>query len=140
LFGANQDLAWVIFSIVVIWLFIVVLLALFVYDLRWGELPNKWTLGGSAVLVVVTLLALLVDQPLLWQPTNPAVSITQVIETFSSGILAALFFGFILVLSEFILHKPGMGMGDVKLALLLGLLLGFPGIVVGLYLAFIFGA
>jgi len=33
-----------------------------------------------------------------------------------------------------------MGFGDVKLAVLLGLLLGFPNILVGLFLAFFFGA
>ena len=33
-----------------------------------------------------------------------------------------------------------MGFGDVKLAILLGLLLGFPNILVGLFLSFFFGA
>ena len=33
-----------------------------------------------------------------------------------------------------------MGLGDVKLAFLLGLLLGYPGIIVGLYAAFLTGA
>jgi len=33
-----------------------------------------------------------------------------------------------------------MGFGDVKLAILLGLLLGFPNILAGLFLSFFFGA
>ena len=33
-----------------------------------------------------------------------------------------------------------MGFGDVKLAIFLGLLLGFPAILLGLFLAFFFGA
>ena len=33
-----------------------------------------------------------------------------------------------------------MGFGDVKLAILLGLILGFPDILAGLFLAFLFGA
>lgn len=33
-----------------------------------------------------------------------------------------------------------MGLGDVKLAALMGLFLGYPGIVVALYLAFLTGA
>jgi prepilin signal peptidase PulO-like enzyme (type II secretory pathway) len=34
----------------------------------------------------------------------------------------------------------GMGFGDVKLAFVLGLLTGFPGIVITLYIAFLTGA
>jgi len=44
-------------------------------------------------------------------------------------------------LGIFLLSKgKWMGFGDVKLALLLGLLLGFPNILVGLFLSFFFGA
>lgn len=47
--------------------------------------------------------------------------------------------GFFLIL--FLITKSkGMGLGDVKLAGLMGLVLGFPGIVVALYLAFLTGA
>jgi len=40
----------------------------------------------------------------------------------------------------YITKKKGMGLGDVKLAFLLGLLLGFPQIIVALYVAFLTGA
>ena len=46
------------------------------------------------------------------------------------------FWGFILIA----LVAPGaMGMGDVKLVLFLGLIMGFPGIVITLFLAFVSG-
>jgi prepilin signal peptidase PulO-like enzyme (type II secretory pathway) len=53
-----------------------------------------------------------------------------------SGIGAGLFF-----LALFLITKgKGMGFGDVKLALFMGIFLGFPGIVYALYIAFLTGA
>lgn len=53
-----------------------------------------------------------------------------------AGIGASLFF-FLLWL---ITHGKGMGLGDVKLAFLMGLLLGFPNIIIASYSAFLTGA
>ena len=52
------------------------------------------------------------------------------------GLVAATFF----FLLWFITRGRGMGLGDVKLVFLLGLLLGYPGIIVALYVAFLTGA
>jgi prepilin signal peptidase PulO-like enzyme (type II secretory pathway) len=48
-------------------------------------------------------------------------------------------FGFMLLL-HLITKGKGMGMGDVKLAVFMGLFLGFPKIIVSFYVAFIVGA
>lgn len=53
-----------------------------------------------------------------------------------SGLGAASFFFLLVLLTRF----RGMGLGDVKLAGLMGLFLGFPKIIVALYLAFLTGA
>ncbi len=53
-----------------------------------------------------------------------------------SGVGAFLFF---LLLAVFTKGK-GMGMGDVKFVLVMGILLGFPGIVISIYIAFVSGA
>lgn len=53
-----------------------------------------------------------------------------------SSIAAGLFF----LALYFLTKKRGMGLGDVKYAFVMGLLLGFPSIIVGLYLAFLTGA
>lgn len=53
-----------------------------------------------------------------------------------SAIGAALFFLLLFLVTK----GRGMGLGDVKLAFLLGLFLGFPKIVSGLYMAFLTGA
>ncbi|MDD2483185.1 MAG: prepilin peptidase [Candidatus Shapirobacteria bacterium] len=55
---------------------------------------------------------------------------------FLSGLISA---GFLLVLN-LITKGKGMGMGDVKLAVFMGLLLGFPNIILAFYVAFIVGA
>jgi len=55
---------------------------------------------------------------------------------FPSSIVAAAFFLFLI----FITKGKGMGWGDVKLVGLMGLVLGFPKILVALFFAFLTGA
>ena len=55
---------------------------------------------------------------------------------FLSGFGAGLFF----LILYFATFQKGMGMGDVKLAFLMGLILGFPKIILALYLSFLTGA
>src|SRR5690606_8708998 len=43
---------WFMFSLVVVWASIVLMMALGVYDYRWGQLPNQWTIGLSGVLLI----------------------------------------------------------------------------------------
>ncbi len=57
-----------------------------------------------------------------------------------SGIGAFLFFVIISLVFSLLTKKQAMGGGDIKLAFLLGLFLGFPKIIVSLYLAFLTGA
>jgi len=54
----------------------------------------------------------------------------------ASGFGAAAFF----LLLWLVTRGKGMGLGDVKLAFLMGLLLGFPNIIIASYLAFLTGA
>lgn len=49
---------------------------------------------------------------------------------------AGLFFLFLFLVTK----RKGIGFGDVKYAFVMGLLLSFPGIVIGLYIAFLTGA
>jgi prepilin signal peptidase PulO-like enzyme (type II secretory pathway) len=56
------------------------------------------------------------------------------------AIPASLGTGAFFLLLHFITRGKGMGLGDVKLAGLMGLVLGFPKIVIALYLAFLTGA
>jgi len=57
-----------------------------------------------------------------------------------SSLLAAAFFYLLHILGPKLFHKDTMGFGDVKLAVLMGLLLGYPKIIIALYIAFLTGA
>lgn len=90
---------------------------IFFIDQKKGIIPNKIIYPAITLTFVYSFLA------------------QKIIESFLSGISASLFFFAI----YFITKGKGMGFGDVKLAFLLGLFLGFPGVVFGLYLAFLTG-
>ncbi|KKS22674.1 MAG: prepilin peptidase, leader peptidase (prepilin peptidase) / N-methyltransferase, partial [Microgenomates group bacterium GW2011_GWC1_41_8] len=57
-----------------------------------------------------------------------------------SAVFAGLFFVCLMYGSRYILKKEGMGFGDVQLAFVMGLLLGSPGVIIALYIAFLTGA
>ncbi len=94
-----------------------VLIAIFVSDLRYSTIPDHLVYPA----IFFLLLYLLIKSQ--WY-------------TIFSGIGVGLFFYFLVLITR---HK-GMGLGDVKLGLLMGLFLGFPKVVVALYLAFLTGA
>ena len=91
-------------------------------DRRHGIIPNRLVAAGAG-LGLVLLLA-----------TDVSVLVTHLLAALVSG-------GFLLlvrVASTYVLGKPGMGMGDVKLAAMLGLYLGWASLWV-LYLAVVLG-
>ena len=97
------------------------LIAIFVYDLKHFIIPDK-------------ILFPAVGAGLLYQlifDYNFLIS-NAIFAAFS----ASLFFFLMFILSR----GTWIGFGDVKLAILLGLILGFPNILAGLFLAFLFGA
>lgn len=96
------------------------LLAIFVSDLIYTTIPDE--------IVFPTLFIVFIY--LVFQPLNFLIS------NFLISLLTAGFF-YLLVL---ITRGRGMGLGDVKLAGLMGLILGWPKIIVALYLAFLTGA
>lgn len=96
-------------------IFIAIGLALFyrffeIFNVRWQKEFGLWDLGPGSVH--------LLSNPLL------------------AGVGAALFFGAIFAFSR----GKWMGFGDVKLSFLLGFALGFPNVVVALFMAFLLGA
>ncbi len=57
-----------------------------------------------------------------------------------NNVLAGVGAGAFFLIIWLVTKRRGMGLGDVKLVFLMGLILGFPRIVVALYLAFLTGA
>jgi leader peptidase (prepilin peptidase) / N-methyltransferase len=98
-------------------------LAIFMADVKYQIIPDSAVFFG----IILALLKMLVD----YRYTGMAD-----FSVFLAGILASLFF-----LSLYLLTQgKGMGFGDVKLALLLGLVLGFPKAVIAVFTAFLTGA
>ncbi|MBA3283097.1 MAG: prepilin peptidase [Acidimicrobiia bacterium] len=111
--GARFGASW---EVVPYALFFSVLLALSVIDLELYILPNKITYPSVLVslVAVVPLSYLAVDEPG-----------EAILGALIGGVAYALFLGITLVAYELIVHKEGMGMGDVKLAALLGIWVGW---------------
>ena len=100
------------------------LIVVFFTDLKYGIIPNKIIFPS----VLVTLLWLLFSQ----QPTA--------INHLLSAIGASLFLTLISYIYYLIRKKESIGGGDIKFAFLMGLLLGFPNIILAFYIAFLTGA
>lgn len=98
---------------------IVLLVFSAVFDWKYMILPDFSTI----ILIVLALLGVIFDEK-------------NIIPYLVSALVSA---GFLLIIN-LITKGKGMGMGDVKLAIFMGLFLGFPKIIVAFYLAFIFGA
>jgi leader peptidase (prepilin peptidase)/N-methyltransferase len=122
--GVDTPLAVVALVLAYLWL-AVASVVLAVIDARTHRLPNRWVLPGYPVLLVLFVAACLAGAP--WSSLLRAL------------IGGAVMFAFYLVLRA---AGGGMGGGDVKLAGVLGLALGWVGwseLVVGAFAGFLFG-
>jgi leader peptidase (prepilin peptidase) / N-methyltransferase len=96
------------------------LIVIFFADLKYEIIPDKIVLSATTVSVLY----------LVFYNQN------EILFHLFSALGACLFF-----LALFIGTKgKGMGFGDVKFAFLMGLILGYPSIIIGLYIAFLTGA
>lgn len=100
---------------VIFWCFLGIIFA----DIEYGIIPDLLVIVSTISTIIFLYSSNLLNQ-----------------NHFFSGICALLFF-----LALFAITRGrGMGFGDVKLSFVLGLLLGFPSIIVALYIAFLTGA
>ena len=102
------------------------LILIFVYDLKHFIIPDKIIYPAIAIALIYNFYQLLTTHYLL--PT--------VLNNLYAALGAAGFFLFIVLVSR----GKWMGIGDIKLAFLMGLLLGFPYILVALFFSFLIGA
>ena len=97
------------------------LLVLFIADLKYQILPDSMIVIGT----IGALGILAVSAPLTVLPHHLIAAVGS--------------FAFLYLLWA-LTRGRGMGFGDVKLALLMGMLLGYPGIIIAFYAAFLTGA
>lgn len=91
-------------------------------DFKYGEIPD----GVNLLLIILALVVAFLNHDLI----NKGLT----------GFITFLFFLSISFLFYYLTKKNGMGGGDIKYSLFMGLILGFPLILVGLYLAFLTAA
>jgi prepilin signal peptidase PulO-like enzyme (type II secretory pathway) len=115
-----QSLITIIYNLLIVSGFIVI----FFMDLKYGIILNKILL--PLAIIIMTYLFIINPQSL--------------VINLACGVSAFLFFLLIALGFKFIRGKDGMGGGDIKLAFVLGLFLGFPNIILALYLAFLTAA
>jgi leader peptidase (prepilin peptidase)/N-methyltransferase len=107
---------------VVYFFLISILLVVFLVDSKYGIIPLSAILVGLLITLILFLL----------QPDfSPIPHLLSAIGAF--------LFLYILTLVR-IKGKTAMGLGDAVYAFFMGFLLGFPGIIVGMYIAFLTGA
>lgn len=98
---------------------VTLLVFLVVFDLKYMILPDF----AVVILIIISFLGMVFDEP-------------NVIPYF----LSALGGGVFLLILNLLTKGKGMGLGDVKLAIFMGLFLGYPKIIIAFYVAFITGA
>lgn len=99
------------------------LIIIFIYDLKHYIIPDK-------------IIYLAIAIAFLYQLFNHWPLIINNLDFIYSAVGASFFFLLIVLASR----GKGMGVGDIKLGFLMGLILGWPNILVALFLAFLIGA
>jgi prepilin signal peptidase PulO-like enzyme (type II secretory pathway) len=114
------------------------LIVVFVYDLKHFIIPNKVIYPAITGVLVYRLFGILnfSHWNLFGNWKLEIGNFGTVINSLSAALAGAFFFLIIVLASR----GRWMGMGDVKLAFLMGLFLGFPKIIVALFFAFLIGA
>jgi prepilin signal peptidase PulO-like enzyme (type II secretory pathway) len=104
-----------------------VLSTVFIIDLKVGLIPDKIVFPAVLVSILYWIIGIMGGFGGSWEEFAWALIC-------ASG--ASLFFAFLILVTR----GRGMGWGDVKFVFFLGLILGFPNILIGLFLSFLFGA
>lgn len=118
--------------------FAVMAVRLTVIDVRHHLLPNRIVFPSYAVAGVLLLAAALAASAGAAQPSQPIGILTLPVLRVVAGAAVLWLFYFVLRL----VYPPGMGFGDVKLAGVLGMYLGYLGwghVFAGTFLAFLLG-
>lgn len=101
------------------------LMVIFVYDLYYMIIPDEMI--WPAIIITLLLYCIIAYSSHAWQPLGNALL---------ASIIGAGFIGLIVLATR----GKGMGIGDIKLAGLIGLMVSYPGIILALFLAFIAGS
>lgn len=118
------DLPFSLWKLFYYWLLISFLIIIFVFDLKYFIVLDK-------IIYPLIILVLLFDFHFLF---------LKQYATFYNLILSALAAGLFFLIIVLISNGKWMGIGDIKISFFMGLFLGFPNILVALFLSFLIGA
>ena len=121
-----------IFHLLFLFYITAVLIVIFAYDLKHYIIPDKVIYPAIIITTIFRLFSeFIVDSNIQYSIFN-----IQYSNFIFAAFIASFFFYSIIILTK----GKGMGGGDVKLAFLMGLLLGWPVILLSIFLSFIFGS
>jgi leader peptidase (prepilin peptidase)/N-methyltransferase len=132
----KYGLSW---SLAVLLVYSVVLIILFITDFEHFMLPNIVVYPSLLLAALVALAVTLGRYSLPWSLYFGGSGFMAVFNNFLLCSLAGGMCGALLLLLVVVLSRGGMGMGDVLLAGMLGLMLGFPLVFVSLFLSILAG-
>jgi len=115
------------------------LLILLVTDIEKMLIPNAVTYPAFLMVLLLStaIMALHFRPP--WSFLLPVSGSFEWLNNYLCNTIIGCLTGFVLLLLVVIVSRGGMAMGDVKLAALIGLMVGFPMVLVGLFVAVITG-
>ncbi len=118
-----SNIQYLFINLLIYWFIVSVLIVLFVYDLRYGELPDKITLPAILILLIYQIWRYWILDIGYW-----------------ILVMALLVGGGFFALQYFLSRGKWIGGGDIRLGVLMGVILGWPKILVALFLAYVGGA
>lgn len=113
------------------------LLILIVTDIEKMLLPNAVTYPGFVMVLILSAVIMLLHYRPPWSFLLP--ESMAWLNNYLLNAIAGCLTGFVLLLLVVIVSRGGMALGDVKLAGLIGLMVGFPMVLVALFVAVILG-
>ena len=117
-------------------LLLVFLETIFIFDLKHYLIPDD-AISGAIILAII--FQVIEGLTASYSGIDIAV-LPYIFSLITNRILAIVFAGGFLWFLAFISKEKWMGWGDVRLALLMGLILGYPNALIALFIAFIIGA
>lgn len=150
-----EQQALTVFGILFYCVVVVILSAVFLTDFKTGYIPDRITYSGIWIVFVMLLISASVNVYLLYEklkvssigryllPPHSNYFYTHSVDLMQPlfyGSLTALALGVFFYLLIVVTRGKGMGGGDLKLGVFLGLALGFPYALVALMLSFLLGS
>jgi prepilin signal peptidase PulO-like enzyme (type II secretory pathway) len=120
-------------------IYCLLLLILLVTDIEQMLIPNVVTYPGFIMVLLISLAIMLINVKPHWFFAFPASGIFMLTYNYLINIILGGLAGFILLLLVVIISRGGMAFGDVKLAALIGMMTGFPIVLVALFIGVIGG-